>query len=228
MQKSNAIHLIFAATFAVSVASAASSEPFWRAKPKVFKKVTEDRQIVVSVDAEKLPDNLPTKSILHMEGGGLVDTDAAATFAEAQNYDELKKVSDHVLEVRVGPAPQDLFLHTAAFDYHARMTMRVTAETSADGVRHLRFMVLEGNFKGMTGDFSFAEYVPEAASLSKRGTLMGFHADYGYSVLPMPQFFVEFGLEVVLQRVASRMRTFLEEKLKAKAMTPATKKQPTI
>lgn len=226
MQKRNAIHLILVTLLMpLSVSSFADESalrPFWRAKPKVFKKVTDERQIVVSVNAEKLSTKSAegNTSILRMEGGGLVKADAQAVYSEAQKYNELKEVSEHVLEVRVGPSPQDLFLHTAAFNYHARMTMRVTPEVAGDGVRHLRFVVIEGNFKGMKGEFSFVDY----ADSHQKGALMGFHAEYKYKVLPMPQFFVEFGLEVVLQRVASRMRSFLEDKLKPKNLSDAASK----
>jgi len=197
----------FASGFAFSLAWADDPVPFWRAKPKVFAKITDERQIIVSVDAEKHG----AKSVLRMDGGGLVTAPCAAAFAEAQKYQELKEVSDHVVEVRTGPAEDDLFVHTQAFNYHARMSMKVKTDTDTAGIKHLRFTVVEGNFKGMTGDFNFAAY--DKQNQTKK-TVLGFHAEYEYDVLPMPQFFVEFGLEVVLQRVASEMRSFLEKKLK--------------
>ncbi len=218
---SSLIFVDFASAVDLKPASAAI-EPFWRAKPKVFEKITNERQVVVSVNAEKIKNpgaGDTNKNILRMDGAGLVNTEVEPTYLEAQKYDELKQISDHVIEVKVGPSPQDVFIHTEAYNYHARMTMRVTPAKDKDGSRHLRFQVLEGNFKGMTGEFSFSAYQPTGAlgKLVKNATVLGFHAEYEYTVLPMPQFFVEFGIEVVLQRVASRMRSFLEEKLTAKA-----------
>lgn len=210
--------LVFAATqlkAQAPVEGTQTDQPFWRAKPKIFAKVTEERAIVVNVKAEKTKDHAKA-NVLHMQGAGLVHSDASLVFTESQKFNELKEISDHIVEVKVGPSVNDVFIHTEAFNYHARMTMRVTPETAKDGVRHLKFIVLEGNFKGMTGEFTYSEFKP-LAGLSKhikKATLLGFNADYEYDVLPMPQFFVEFGIEVVLQRVASRMRAFLEDKLK--------------
>jgi ribosome-associated toxin RatA of RatAB toxin-antitoxin module len=114
----------------------------------------------------------------------------------------LKAVSEHIVEVKPGPLPEDLFVHTEAFRYHARMQMKLKVVT--EPARRIEFTVVSGHFTGMTGDFSFEDY--------KGKTLMGFHAEYKYTVLPMPAFFVEFALEVVLQRVATLMREFLEKK----------------
>jgi len=78
----------------------------------------------------------------------------------------------------------------------------MTVKTETEPVRRIRFAVDDGSFKGMTGDFGFEDY--------KGKTLLTFHSEYKYKVLPMPAFFVEFALEIVLQQVAGKMRTFLE------------------
>jgi Polyketide cyclase / dehydrase and lipid transport len=232
------IIIIFCVFAAVSVSAADSVSPlpplpFWRAKPKVFAKITDERQIVVSVNAEKRG----SKSVLLMDGGGLVSAPAETSFAEAQKYQNLKELSDDIVEVKTGPAADDVFIHTQAFNYHARMMMKVTTETVAVAAKktvtetksspqaatatvesqHLRFTVVDGNFKGMTGEFNFSPY--------KSKTILGFHAEYEYDVLPMPKFFVEFGLEVVLQRVASRMRSYIEEIVKQQAIEKQTPKK---
>lgn len=177
-----------------------SQKPFWRTKTKVLKKITDERAIVVSVNAKKNGGVY----LLSMHGGGMTNRAAGEAYAQAKKYENLKKVSDHILEAKFNQQLNQLYLHTVAFRYHARMTMKMEVDETNAKERLIRFRVIDGNFKGMTGAMAFEDFKPGA-------TLMGFEAEYRYQKLPMPQFFVEFGLEVVLQKVAARMRTFLEK-----------------
>lgn len=180
--------------------------PFWRTKPKVFKKITDERAIVVSVTADE---KAPGPHTLKMQGGGLTRRSAEFIFNETQKYEKLTQVSEHVREVKWDAQKKELYVHTEAFQYHARMTMTVEPIAAknvpgGDGkTSRLQFKVIRGHFTGMEGAFTYEEFKPEA-------TLMGFEATYKYINLPMPRFFIEFGLEVVLQKVAARMRTYLE------------------
>ncbi len=186
----------------ISLLSAASGgeRPFWRVKPKVLKKITDDRAIMVLVGAQ--PKKLKV-SELKMQGGGQIKRPIEIVFRRVQKYDDLTKVSDYIKEVRENPSRGELFIRTEAFHYQARMTMKITPSSLDQINKKLEFKVIDGNFKGMTGAFTFEEYKPGL-------TLMGFEALYEYEKLPMPQFFIEFGLEIVLQKVAARMRTFIE------------------
>lgn len=182
--------------------SMAAELPFWRTKTKVLNKITEERAIVVLVKADE---NSKGPHTLKMQGGGLTRRSATYIFNETQKYEKLTEVSDHVREVKWNASRQELYVHTEAFQYHARMTMKVepVAAKAGEKISRLNFKVIQGHFTGMEGAFTYEEHKPEA-------TLMGFEAEYKYTVLPMPRFFIEFGLEVVLQKVAGRMRTYLE------------------
>lgn len=175
-------------------------KPFWRVKPKPFAKITEDREIVVLVKTENEKAEVKT---LKMDGGGALKRSASEVFADVQKYSNLKQVSERIVEVSYDSAKNELFVHCEAFQYHARMWMSVHPET-VNNERRLNFKVLRGHFVGMQGAFTFEEFKPQM-------TLMGFRAVFDYKTLPMPRFFVEFGLEVVLQKVAKDMRTFLEK-----------------
>lgn len=181
-------------------------KPFWRIKPKLLKKILDERSIIVSVSTIEKKTNQSALHRLLMRGGGMIKRGVADTFAEVQKYENLKKVSSRIVEVKFFSEKNELFVHCEAFNYHARMWMSVdpTQEKTENGERQLKFKVLRGNFVGMTGVFTFENHKPGI-------TLMGFHAEYEYQTLPMPRFFVEFGLEVVLQKVARDMRTFLEK-----------------
>lgn len=185
---------------AASTHGGRAESPFWRVKPKILKKITDDRSIIVLVTAMKKAGDL---SELNMQGGGLIKAPIEDVYIRVQKYEDLPKVSDYVKEVRIYPNRSQLYVHTEAFKYHARMTMKVTPLVSAHNLKELQFSVIDGNFKGMTGVFTFEQYKSNL-------TLMGFEARYEYKKLPMPEFFIEFGLEFVLQKVAARMRSFLE------------------
>jgi len=175
--------------------------PFWRTKEKVLARITNERAIVVTVKAIAKGKG---QSQLLMHGGGLTRISHDLAFQRATQYEELKKISDHIREVRWNSQQSMLYVHTEAFRYHARMHMKITTEKPSPKVNKIRFRVVEGNFKGMEGVFTFEDYRANEA-------LMGFYSTFDYKKLPMPEFFVRFGLEVVLQKVAGLMRTQLEK-----------------
>lgn len=194
---------LLSAVWFFSCARAADARPelFWRSKPKSMAQIIDERAIVVSVKSTPSTQN---KKKLIMVGGGMVNSSNETAFLGAKNYEQLREVSEYIREVKFNSKEDTLFMHTEAFQYHARMTMRVTGDESDKNFIRLKFIVIEGNFKGMHGEFSFEKYKPNK-------TLMGYFAEYEYVKLPMPQFFVEFGLEFVLKRVAQKMRTVLEK-----------------
>jgi hypothetical protein len=178
--------------------------PFWKSKPSALKKVTDERAILVVVTGNiKIPQSSSQKR-LKMQGGGLIHRPLESTFTAIQQYEKLKQVSDHIIEVKPRVEKSEVYIHTAAYDYHARMTMSVTPKSCEAHHCELRFKVIEGHFKGMLGAFTLDEWKPGR-------TLLGFESQYDYTVLPMPNFFIEFGLEFMLQKVAGDMRTFLEK-----------------
>jgi len=75
--------------------------PKWRSNPKNFTKITEDRQIIASVNAEKIQ-GTSDEHLMRMDGGGLVRLTPEEAFVKAQKYEKLKDVSDHIVEVRAG------------------------------------------------------------------------------------------------------------------------------
>lgn len=192
------------------VAMASSTEfiekPFWRVKPPLLKKIIDNRDIIVSVSTLERVEKKSGLHTLLMRGGGMVKKESTLVFAEVLKYENLKKVSERIVEVQFSSEKNELYVHCEAFNYHARMWMSVTPlhEKGENSDPKLKFKVLRGNFVGMEGEFIFENYKPGI-------TLMGFNATFDYKTLPMPRFFVEFGLEIVLQKVARDMRAFLEK-----------------
>ena len=47
--------------------------------------------------------------------------------------------------------------------------------------------------------------------LPKNKCEVGFEGDYKYDEFPIPKLFLEFGMEVIFQRIALRMRGYVED-----------------
>ncbi len=180
---------------AITAMAATSEMPIWQRVPRNLKKITEERAVIVSVKTRKLDRQF---SVMTIDGGEFIHLPVNQAFQMAQNYKDLTKVSSHIVKVRTKP---DLYIHCVVLHYQARMHLKMTVQSMPE--RHIRFRVVSGSFRGMTGDFAFNDY--------HEGTLLGFHGQYRYVVSRMPPFFVDFTFEAVLQHIAEQMRSFLEE-----------------
>ena len=82
------------------------------------------------------------------------------------------------------------------------MSLKVLANSQSEP-RRIHYEVLGGSLAGLTGHFDFL-------SLSAQKTEVGIESQFQYDKLPIPQFFVEFGMEVAFQRLATSLRTYVE------------------
>lgn len=128
-------------------------------------------------------------------------------YAAATHYDNLKRVSDYVKEVKFNAQAQELFLHLVAFGYHAKVKLKLSEE-SKDNKKYLQWRVLEGVFPGMTGYISFENVKNSKSEVAIWG-------EHTYSEWPIPKLFLEFGLEVVLQRFGQSLRALVEADFKS-------------
>lgn len=179
------------------------SPAFWKTKEKVYKKIRDERAIIVSVQAKKNLDKVPLEPyILHLTGGGHMNVPVQFAYEKAKDLSNLKKVSSHIVESKYNANDQTLFLHTVAFGYHATLKMKMVFKNATESPA-IEFDVIEGVFLGLKGRVVFGEI-----ALTK--TEVGYFAGYRYKNLPFPKFFVEFGLEVVMQKVAGLLRSHIE------------------
>ena len=139
-----------------------------------------------------------------MQSAGIVKSSRDFAFDQAKKYSDLPQVSDMVKEVRFDPKRGQLYVHTTAYGYHARMLMLVDSQSTP---HQIRYHHIKGPFVGMAGIIQFEE-------LEKNRTEMSMVGEYKYDKLPMPQFFLTFGLEIAMQNMAIKMRSFIEEKYK--------------
>ena len=191
---------ILLSSFIALGASAAEPEPFWKAKPKVYERI-ENREVIVSVTSVSVSGE-KFKNHLKVEGGGQVRTPRSFLFERAQHYDELKR-SSYVKQADYDPKTRLLKLKIEAFGHSAAMKVKLSPHPGDERDR-IDFSVVEGTLKGLAGQLLFS-------SISTVKSEVGIHADYQYDRFPIPKLFLEFGMEVVFQKMAVFLRQYVEE-----------------
>jgi hypothetical protein len=188
------ILLISAAVFA------GDGEPFWKSKEKTYKRVEQGEVIVVVKREDGLA--LKAKNRLRIQGGGITHAPDGFVFKKAMDFDKIAKESGYISAARYDAATQKLDLDIHAFGHKATMKLKLSPHENAEPKR-IAYEVLEGQLKGMTGVFTFRD-------LNGKKTEVGIDGDFHYDKLSLPTFFVEFGFEVVFQRMAINLRSFVE------------------
>lgn len=174
-------------------------QPFWRRKPELQKKMREERAILVSVKREDITGG---RVRFAMNGAGWVSRAKDFCFSTSQEYSRLRDVSDHFRTVNFDPNTNQLFLVTEALGYQARMILKMVP-VQEDWRSELQWEVVWGHFKGMKGVMGFESMGPQKTEIS-------IQANYEAEELPLPKALVGFALEVVTQKVAEKMRNYLE------------------
>lgn len=175
-------------------------DPFWR-KPKYFKRLENDRAIMVSVTTDKIKDT--DQQSLKMQGAGIVSRPLSTAYSTLKDLSRWKEMSEYIKRSDYDPDTKTLDLHLVAFDYHARINFKIFFDEAQEDLKAIRFLVLDGAFKDMKGLLEFKDH-------ERRNTEISMTVLDEFDKLPLPTFFIEFGLEVVFQKMAGRMRSFIE------------------
>lgn len=178
--------------------SQAPELPFWKAKEKVYQRIQEERAIVVAAHT----DPIKAGERLVINGGGHIATPLSFAFQQALIFDNLKEVSDYIKEVKSENG--QLFIRSKAYGYEAAMWLKIKPSPTSG----IHFEVMRGTLKGLKGDLHFDK-------VSSFKTEIGISGQYDYVKFPIAKIFAEFGIEVVLQRMAIRLRTLIEDRYRS-------------
>jgi ribosome-associated toxin RatA of RatAB toxin-antitoxin module len=129
-----------------------------------------------------------------------------------QDFAQYPQISEYIRSVQWQPDRGHLEMKTEAYGYRATLEMQVASGRN-EGREEIRFRVIDGVFRGMTGLVSFQDMSPKQSEISLT-------AAYDFVKLPMPKFFLEFGLEVALQRMAGALRNHVENLAQARSRIP--------
>jgi hypothetical protein len=180
----------------------AAEAPFWKSKAKVYERV-QNGEIIVAVSARE--NATSPRRTLRLNGGGQVMVPREFVYTQAQKYDQFPRASEHVKSISYDAEKHRVTMDLEALGNRMRFVVEVRANRDVDPWR-LEYRVVGGPFVGLTGQVGFAD-------LGQK-TEVGFSGEYKYDRLPVPQKFLEFGMEVVLQRMAARLRAFVTEEWK--------------
>ncbi len=193
---------MFKLFLALIVASSAIAEPpFWKAKDKVYTRI-QNREVIVSVKSIERPGS-SFKNQLSMAGGGQAAAPCDYMFKVSQDYAPIAKSSGYMEDVLWLADERVLLARIVAYGYRAKIAVKLDAVKGEGVDPHLNFEVVKGPMTGMKGRFTFA-----SAGVKKCD--VGLAGEYGYDKFPIAQIFLRFGMEVMFQRMASRMRTYAE------------------
>ncbi len=179
--------------------TASEAPPFWKSKSKVYERI-QNREIIVSVTS---PDKL-----LRVSGGGQIQRACSCVVAQTENPKELVASSSYVKNATYDEKSQRLEFTIAAFTREARLQLKLVT-VNGPPPRRVNFFMESGPLSGFNGKFSFNE-------INSSNCEVGISGQYQYDHFPLPKFFLEFGLEVIFQRMALGLRTFVEDRCKEK------------
>jgi hypothetical protein len=188
--------------FLSSVSAPAAEAPFWKSKEKAYERI-KNGEILVAVKSGDVKEPGLAKNLLIIQGGGRVGAPADFVYKKALEFDRLGKVSGYIKSAKFNPAAQTLDLVVGAFGFEGKMRMLMKMKPEADP-RQIEFLVQSGSMQGLSGTFTFENIGPQK-------TEVGIDSRFRYDEFPAPRVFLEFGLEVVFQRMAARLRAYVEE-----------------
>jgi len=186
-------------------AANAAVEPFWKAKEKVYDRI-KNGDIIVAVKSTRVHEKGAPKNRMTVLGGGQVNAPAAFVYKKALEFDQLSKVSGYIKSATFESTTQVLTLDVGAFGYETQMKLQMKMRPEAQP-KQIKFLVISRGMQGLEGTFTFDD-------LGLKKTEVGIDCLFRYDEFPAPQIFLEFGLEVVFQRMAASLRAYVEEEFK--------------
>jgi hypothetical protein len=193
--------LLFLAVAIGTVGAVAGAEdlPFWKAKEKIYSRI-QDGEVIVSVkSAEPRP---PMAHRVSFAGGGQAKVPRDFLFGYARDFEKMALMSGAIDKAAYHKDTGTMDAHVSSFGYHADMVIAIQADEGDP--KKINFEILKGPVKGMRGSLHFT-------SLAATKSEVGMNGEYGYDKFPLPKFFLEFGMEVVLQKMAVRLRNAAEK-----------------
>lgn len=196
------INILTNSSFAdVGELSLKNKEPFWKAKD-IYLGIVENRQIPVRADIDN---GSPVMSI-QLETAGLISTPMTFAYKKVIEFEKLPQVSIYFDEAKYYPEKQRLFLRLSGLGYHVQMIWQMKFTEEGDN-KVIEWESIEGGFKGMKGWVRVSDYHHTKTEISFRGYYEALH-------LPLPKILMGLPLEIIGQKAAEKMRSFIEEEYK--------------
>lgn len=178
---------------------AVSSPADWRERPKVQKKVQTQRRVFVV-----LKEKAGQPGVLSLTGIGEVKQSRSVCLQKMLGFEKLPQVSSHFKKVIHQPKLSRVYFVLQAYGYEARLLIKYKVVSTKEKDL-LQWSVVWGRFEGMVGEIQLTS--PRAGRVQALMT-GSFRADQ----VPLPSFFKNFVLEMIIHRISLKMRTYLERR----------------
>ncbi len=173
--------------------------PFWKTKPEVYKRLKEDRAIIVSAKDEIEAD----KRKLTINTAGLIHAPEDFVFNRITEYEKYPDFVSYIKETSYDKTTKNLFVHGAILGYHVRMTIHMEPYKTLSGHK-LDWQSISGGFVGMKGSIN-------QESSDAEHTEISMNAVYLAESLGIPAFILNWGLEYAARQACASIRTHIED-----------------
>ncbi len=185
--------------------SVAVVQPFWKTKPEVYRKIVEERAIIVS--ARSSPK-------IKLNGGGIVDAPSNFAFEEIQKYDKLDESLDFIENVEWHKERSEIDLDVSMLGLSTHLLVAVTPSTTSEKPQFLKFEIKKGWMRGLQGKL-------ELSSLENNKTEVGFTAEFpDKEENYFSRVFSSLTLEGIMKKTAQSLRTHVESEWKKHERKP--------
>lgn len=174
--------------------------PFWREKKKVYRQITHERRVIVSVKQEEVAG----KKSFRMVGVGAVNAPIDFCVGEVMEFDKLPEISSYFKKVVHQKDKKQVYIVLEAMGYQARLLLEYQWNKKDPNAQQMDWKVIWGPFKGMIGHYQFVKINGEQTEVS-------IWSNFSNHNIPIPEFLMKFTLEVIAEKVAQKMRSFIED-----------------
>jgi len=176
--------------------------PFWRSKPEVYKKMKEERYVVVSAHTQSVGE----EKKLTIISAGIIHAPVEFTHQRVLEFKKYPEFLSYIVDSPYDETTKNIFLHGAVLGYHVHMTLHIDTEKTEKGEK-IHWKSIEGGFKGMEG--TIIEDPPKDSNDNEH-TEISLDAAYLGKTIGLPGVILDWGLEFAAQRTATAMRSHIE------------------
>ena len=199
------VRITFLVLFALNIAEA-KPLPFWKGKEKYYERIKEG-EVLVSVRSAE-PVNPEHRHSILITGGGRVKAPAIFVFDAALDFERVAKMSGYIEKAKFNVQSKVLTLDLSAYGHKGQMDFALNINRDAQP-KTIGYEVIRGPMMGFRGEFSFED-------IGRNVSEVGMGGEFSYKTFPIPKLFLEFGLQVVFQKMAVRLRQNVEEEFRKK------------
>ena len=160
----------------------------------------DQRKVVVSVDME----HQGRERKIRMTGVGIVNVPLYFALEQVEKFEDLPKVSGYFQKVTHKKEKKEVYFFIKALGTQVRLLKTYKWGKKNDRDAQMDWIVTWGTLKGMTGHYAFREVAPGKTEVVIWALLKKLD-------VPLPEFLINFTLEVIAEKTAQKMRSFMED-----------------